>query len=50
MSRLNYSIFQDMLENESIELDWSFRYSLISDIIKVILYEPPHVISNNVAF
>ena len=26
---------QDVLENESINLDWMFRYSLINDIIKV---------------
>lgn len=27
--------FQDILENESINLDWMFRYSLINDIVKV---------------
>lgn len=26
---------QDILENESINLDWMFRYSLINDIVKV---------------
>ncbi|XP_078240327.1 atrial natriuretic peptide receptor 2 isoform X1 [Pogona vitticeps] len=26
---------QDILENESISLDWMFRYSLINDIVKV---------------
>lgn len=26
---------QDILENESITLDWMFRYSLTNDIIKV---------------
>lgn len=26
---------QDVLENESINLDWMFRYSLINDIVKV---------------
>lgn len=37
-----YSVFstclclnQDILENESINLDWMFRYSLINDIVKV---------------
>lgn len=29
------SLFQDILENESINLDWMFRYSLINDIVKV---------------
>uniref|UniRef100_A0A8C4U9F3 guanylate cyclase n=1 Tax=Falco tinnunculus TaxID=100819 RepID=A0A8C4U9F3_FALTI len=27
---------QDVLENESINLDWMFRYSLINDIVKVL--------------
>lgn len=26
---------QDVLENESINLDWMFRHSLINDIVKV---------------
>lgn len=26
---------QDILENESITLDWMFRYSLTNDIVKV---------------
>lgn len=26
---------QDILENESINLDWMFRYALINDIVKV---------------
>ncbi|KAL4224613.1 Nitrogen permease regulator 2 [Mactra antiquata] len=37
---------QDMLQNDSIELDWSFRYSLINDIIKGMSYlhsSPLHV-------
>ncbi|OCT69553.1 hypothetical protein XELAEV_18040863mg [Xenopus laevis] len=29
---------QDILENESITLDWMFRYSLINDIIKGMLF------------
>ncbi|XP_066464942.1 atrial natriuretic peptide receptor 1 [Eleutherodactylus coqui] len=29
---------QDVLENESITLDWMFRYSLINDIVKGMLY------------
>lgn len=29
------SLFKDILENESINLDWMFRYSLINDIVKV---------------
>ncbi|KAG9468776.1 hypothetical protein GDO78_021977 [Eleutherodactylus coqui] len=29
---------QDVLENESITLDWMFRYSLINDIVKVTDY------------
>ncbi|OCT66711.1 hypothetical protein XELAEV_18042962mg [Xenopus laevis] len=29
---------QDILENESITLDWMFRYSLINDIIKGVLF------------
>lgn len=30
-----FSSLQDILENESINLDWMFRYSLINDIVKV---------------
>ena len=30
-----FLFFQDILENESINLDWMFRYSLINDIVKV---------------
>lgn len=26
---------QDILENDSITLDWMFKYSLINDIVKV---------------
>ena len=26
---------QDILENDSINLDWMFRYSLINDVVKV---------------
>lgn len=31
---------QDILENESITLDWMFRYSLTNDIVKVGPEEP----------
>ena len=31
------TFFQDILGNDSIKLDWTFRYSLINDIIKVCL-------------
>lgn len=31
--------YQDILENDSINLDWMFRYSLINDLVKVSL---PH--------
>jgi serine/threonine protein kinase len=27
-------IFQDLLDNEGIRIDWPFRYSLISDIVE----------------
>ena len=27
--------FQDILQNESIKLDWDFRISLVTDIVKV---------------
>lgn len=27
---------QDILENDSITLDWMFKYSLINDIVKVV--------------
>lgn len=30
-----FGFSQDILENESINLDWMFRYSLINDIVKV---------------
>lgn len=30
-----FFFYQDILENESINLDWMFRYSLINDIVKV---------------
>ncbi|KAJ8301629.1 hypothetical protein KUTeg_020616 [Tegillarca granosa] len=29
---------QDVIENESIELDWTFRHSLINDIIRGMQY------------
>lgn len=29
---------QDILENDSITLDWMFKYSLINDIVKVRLH------------
>lgn len=31
---------QDILENESITLDWMFRYSLTHDIVKVLVTFP----------
>lgn len=31
---------QDILENDSINLDWMFRYSLINDLVKVSLLQP----------
>ena len=30
---------QDILANDSIKLDWTFRYSLINDIIKVCIID-----------
>lgn len=30
-----FLLHQDILENESINLDWMFRYSLINDLVKV---------------
>ncbi|XP_053224656.1 atrial natriuretic peptide receptor 1 isoform X1 [Podarcis raffonei] len=36
---------QDILENESITLDWMFRYSLTSDIVKGMLFLHNSVIS-----
>lgn len=32
---LTLTALQDILENESITLDWMFRYSLTNDIVKV---------------
>lgn len=37
---LTLSAQQDILENESINLDWMFRYSLTNDIVKVCPGEP----------
>lgn len=37
---------QDILENDSITLDWMFKYSLINDIVKVsyyVLLSPSHI-------
>lgn len=31
-------ILQDILKNDSIKLDWNFKYSLMSDIVKVIVF------------
>mgnify|MGYP003683331819 CR=1 FL=1 len=28
--------FKDIIENDDIDLDWSFRYSIIWDILKVV--------------
>jgi len=33
--KVQFVLSQDILENESINLDWMFRYSLINDIVKV---------------
>lgn len=33
---LNMLCLQDILENDSITLDWMFKYSLINDIVKVL--------------
>lgn len=30
-----WCVLQDILGNDSIKLDWTFRYSLINDIVKV---------------
>lgn len=30
-----FMTFQDLMESDSITLDWMFRYSLINDIVKV---------------
>lgn len=34
----NKGSLQDILENEQFKLDWMFRYSLMHDIVKVIIY------------
>ncbi|CAI9595331.1 unnamed protein product, partial [Staurois parvus] len=38
---------QDILENESITLDWMFRYSLINDIVKGMLFLHNSVIGSH---
>ncbi|KAM9293954.1 atrial natriuretic peptide receptor 1 [Gastrophryne carolinensis] len=38
---------QDILENESITLDWMFRYSLINDIVKGVLFLHNSVIGSH---
>uniref|UniRef100_A0A8C4Q6K3 Guanylate cyclase n=1 Tax=Eptatretus burgeri TaxID=7764 RepID=A0A8C4Q6K3_EPTBU len=38
---------QDILKNESIDLDWMFRYSLINDIVKGMAYLHSSVISSH---
>nr|XP_032809470.1 atrial natriuretic peptide receptor 1-like [Petromyzon marinus] len=38
---------QDILENESISLDWMFRYSLMHDIVKGMLYLHSSVIGSH---
>lgn len=30
-------MFQDVLENDEIKLDWMFRYSIMQDIVRVSL-------------
>ncbi|ELW70312.1 Atrial natriuretic peptide receptor 2 [Tupaia chinensis] len=37
---------QDILENDSINLDWMFRYSLINDLVKK-LWTAPELLSGN---
>ena len=32
------NIFQDLVENESLRLDWTFRYSIINDIVEVSIH------------
>ena len=32
-------VFQDVLENEQIKLDWMFRYSIMQDIVRVSVRE-----------
>ena len=31
----SYFILQDILANDTVELDWTFRISFLSDIVKV---------------
>ncbi|XP_064421730.1 atrial natriuretic peptide receptor 2 isoform X2 [Latimeria chalumnae] len=38
---------QDILENESINLDWMFRYSLINDIVKGMVFLHNSIISSH---
>lgn len=33
--KLRVFVFQDLMESDGITLDWMFRYSLITDIVKV---------------
>lgn len=42
---------QDILENEQLKLDWTFRYSLMQDIVKVrILYSAIKRFENKLKF
>ena len=35
----NYGVlFQDIIANDGIELDWAFRHSLINDIVQVCVW------------
>ena len=38
---VTFSVSQDILKSESIKLDWSFKYSLLLDIVKV--YSPHNI-------
>ena len=35
---LYVSFWQDVLENDDIQLDWVFKYSLMNDIVEVSIY------------
>lgn len=41
-------ILQDILENESINLDWMFRYSLINDVVKVCISQTSKILEPNI--
>lgn len=39
---------QDILENESINLDWMFRYSLINDVVKVCASQTSNILEPHI--